>query len=111
MSRAGASGIVTENLGLAQQETTIQALKPEPNTNLIAQRSLIPLIEHSFVSLTPETCEIVLVAKVFAVATDATCRNHAETSGLKERWLDRPVLGFEGEEKGSDADLILLDGP
>ncbi|KAH6689797.1 hypothetical protein F5X68DRAFT_167385 [Plectosphaerella plurivora] len=111
MSRSGASGIVTEDLAPPQGQTTVAALKPEPNTNLMFQRSLIPLIEHTFGGLSPKANEVVLVTKVFAVAGLATHRNPSLDRNLRARWLDRPVLSFDDVGLTSNTDLISLNGP
>lgn len=111
MSRAGASGIVTEHLVEGQGQTTVEALKPEANTNLLAQRSLIPLIEHTIADVSQEAEDIVLVTKVFAIAGHSTCRNHTKARSLRDRWLDRPILSFGSARTSLSADLISLQGP
>ncbi|KAJ0426613.1 hypothetical protein BJY00DRAFT_322829 [Aspergillus carlsbadensis] len=66
LSEQGASGIATNRSGFSQ----VSALKPEPNTNLMRQRTLIPLIEHEVDNIDPD-CRLTLVTKVFAISKDA----------------------------------------
>lgn len=110
MSRSGASGIVTEPIPSNRGQTTVRALKPEPNTNLMVQQSLIPLIEHNIAGIS-QGAEVTFVTKVFAVARDATCQNHSQPRSLRDRWLDRPIICLNGDEERLDRDLITLDSP
>lgn len=108
LSHAGASGIV----GKARREggdvsIEHEAMKPDSNTNIMSQRTLIPLIRgETFDTSTGE--EIVLVTNVFAVS--ALGRGKAKRT-LRERWLDMPRI-FREEERSVEAeDVIMLDFP
>lgn len=110
LSKAGVSGI----RGIASQDTgaaitTVhEAMKPDSNTNLTAQRTLIPVTTHEIFDF-DSMSEVELVTSVFAVAAS----NDANVGGktLRERWLDFPKIHrrqstlLENKE-----DVIILDG-
>lgn len=106
LSTSGASGVATELHG--DKTTTVAALKPEPNTNIMVQRSLIPLIENNIPWVQTDS-EVVLVAKVFAIASNSGNSNGLDDRTLKQRWLDRPVVSFDGKERGGSKDYISLE--
>ncbi|GFF32206.1 streptothricin hydrolase [Aspergillus udagawae] len=87
LSAAGASGV----RGMAMGRTEHEALKPDSNTNLMAQRTLIPVVRHE---IDCDSQQVVLVTAVFAVATTQD-QSHRS---LRERWKDFPrvVLGADG---------------
>ncbi|KAF4956407.1 hypothetical protein FSARC_11610 [Fusarium sarcochroum] len=91
LSEQGASGIATSTLALASGQTTVSALKPEPNTNLMRQRTLIPIAEHTINNLEAST-EIVLVTKVFAISKHANGGWQRRGKNLQDRWLDKPEI-------------------
>ncbi|KAI8661125.1 hypothetical protein NCS55_00981700 [Fusarium keratoplasticum] len=98
LSEQGASGITTNVLA----GTTVSPLKPEPNTNLMRQRTLIPTIEHTIDG--SESGEIILVTKVFAISREANGGWKNQGASLRERWLDEPVIDV-GDTK-PDGDFI-----
>ncbi|KAL3442740.1 hypothetical protein BJX65DRAFT_321142 [Aspergillus insuetus] len=105
LSPAGASGIVgTARASSGQNITTEhEALKPDSNTNLIAQRTLIPVIKHEIFDLEPGD-EIELVTKAFSVSTPLSKEVRVE------RWLDAPNVVVRGQEsKAGSGDVILLN--
>ncbi|KAL4882579.1 hypothetical protein BJY04DRAFT_217076 [Aspergillus karnatakaensis] len=89
LSEQGASGIVTNIL----PHTTVSALKPEPNTNLMRKRTLIPLVETMINGIGQEE-EIVLVTKVFAISQEANGGWKRHGKSLRERWVDQPELSL-----------------
>lgn len=94
LSAAGSSGI--KDLAHAPEINTIGvALKPDANTNLISQRTLIPMLKSrlKFGGKTGKRCHV-LVVGVFAIAAKA---NGLRVSGeeLKRRWEDVPIVALE----------------
>ncbi|KAL2867383.1 glycoside hydrolase family 154 protein [Aspergillus lucknowensis] len=106
VSHAGASGVVgsarvLSSTGTADEATEHEALKPDSNTNLMAQRTLIPVSRQEVFDF-EEGSEIVLVTRVFA-----------QTSGgkgqqLRQRWLDVPRVRVDGLPVDGE-DVIILD--
>jgi hypothetical protein len=105
LSQAGASGVIgTSRVSSGQSiATEHEALKPDSNTNLIAQRTLIPAVRHGVFDL-EQGNEIELVTKVFAVSTPLS-------KGIRvERWLDVPNVCLRGQEsKAGSGDVMVLD--
>lgn len=93
VSDAGASGIYQ----LSPTNATGVVLKPDANTNLITQRSLIPTIQqkHTF---TKESNELLIVVAVFAMSTKLGALSIEE---ITQSWHDKPVVCFDAKtEKG-----------
>ena len=111
LSAAGASGI----RGIASQTTgaaitTVhEAMKPDSNTNLTAQRTLIPVTTHEIFDF-DSMSEIELVTSVFAVASS----NDANVGGrtLQERYSDFPRIHIRSRKTSleTNEDGIILDG-
>ncbi|KAJ4264421.1 hypothetical protein NW762_005621 [Fusarium torreyae] len=101
LSEQGASGIATNTINTASGQTTVSALKPEPNTNLMRQRTLIPIAEHKINNLKAGT-DIVLVTKVFAISQHANGGWQRGVNSLQERWLDRPEVYVGDKAVGQD---------
>lgn len=97
-SPAGSSGIIstiTARSGI-QIKTDASALKPEANTNIVAPRSLIPLVSWS--ATDAEKCdEFLLSSRIFARSSDSALKNLAGTSPLTA-WLDRPCLSANNKD-------------
>ncbi|KAH8736578.1 hypothetical protein BGZ61DRAFT_490199 [Ilyonectria robusta] len=91
MSSSGMSGVSTELLLPSIGTTSVTSFKPEPNTNLMACRTLIPLIEQNILGL-EEGEEVILVTKVFAVSKEANGGWKKAGKSVQERWLDQPQL-------------------
>jgi hypothetical protein len=98
LSEQGASGITTNVLA----GTTVSPLKPEPNTNLMRQRTLIPTIEHTIDG--SGSGEIILVTKVFAISRKANGGWKNQGASLRDRWVNEPVIDM-GDTK-SNGDFI-----
>ena len=111
LSAAGVSGIrgtASQTTGAAIA-TVHDAMKPDSNTNLTAQRTLIPVTTHEIFDI-DSISEIELVTSVFAIAMS----NDANVDGrtLRERWLDFPRIHIRGRESSLEAneDAIIFDG-
>ncbi|KAK0385388.1 hypothetical protein NLU13_7864 [Sarocladium strictum] len=107
LSSAGASGIVSyRSGGLANNwpQPELSAMKPDANTNLACQRTLLPVVENSFVGGLDEGTEIVLVGCYFAMSTGSAASGgwKEDEKSLAQRWMDRPLVNLE------DMDSIAL---
>ncbi|ELQ34685.1 hypothetical protein M0657_005911 [Pyricularia oryzae] len=93
LSSAGASGIRTETL-LDGNRTRCYPLKPDSNTNLACQRTMIPAVDHEIdvggeASASREPV-VVLITKAFAISSEANGARKLTGKSLKERWEDVP---------------------
>ncbi|KAL2810506.1 hypothetical protein BJX63DRAFT_401706 [Aspergillus granulosus] len=105
LSPCGASGVVGTARVFSGSDVTTEhdALKPDSNTNLIAQRTLIPTVRHRVFDF-EEGSAIELVTHVFAVSTPLSREVGAE------RWLDVPRVNVGGQKPSkANADLIFLE--
>ncbi|TLD34259.1 hypothetical protein PspLS_00316 [Pyricularia sp. CBS 133598] len=93
LSSAGASGIRTETL-LSGGRTRCYPLKPDSNTNLACQRTMIPVVDHDIeveAGTSPSKEPVaVLVTMVFAISLEANGGRKLTGKSLKERWEDVP---------------------
>jgi len=117
-SEQGASGIVAGQVPNSHSSPVdVDILKPDPNTNLMRNRALIPCIRttiaplgnSSDASTSNSHLEIVQVAKIFAISAEANgSRGLLSTSpSLKERWLDRPQIhSFDAPQYQMDRPCI-----
>lgn len=103
-SRHGASGIVSQVLSSLSTTTTTSAMKPDANTNVAQQRTLIPISSCSVIGGLKEGTEIMVVSYVFAIASEANggCGREAD---LKKLWLKMPKV----EVDGSGKEVIVVD--
>ncbi|KAL2819745.1 hypothetical protein BJX63DRAFT_381590 [Aspergillus granulosus] len=108
LSEQGASGIATMRLQSSYHQTTVSALKPEPNTNVMRQRTLIPLVEHEVDSIS-QSGEIILITKVFAISREANGGWKKRGKSLKDRWLNQPSIPFGGIQPLGKAYLTVLE--
>lgn len=83
-STAGASGVV--DLGEQMKGRTF-VLKADPNTNLMASRTVIPAVEYSI----KQGEDALLVTGVFGVAASADLGHRA----VCEMWMNRPELSID----------------
>ncbi|KAH8819896.1 hypothetical protein F5884DRAFT_29030 [Xylogone sp. PMI_703] len=108
LSNAGASGVAELQNRVEQERSTISMgvrhsyrsyiLKPDPNTNLVAPRTLIPTILHHFQHHDPnnhqsgDDCdEAWLVTGVFAITSSAGLN----PASIRKMWQDKPGLDSE----------------
>ena len=95
LSRAGASGVVGEIIcDKVQVRAGSSALKPDSNTNLACQRTLMPVVEHDVQGMEAGT-EVVLIGYYFAMSTAANGGWQSKGHSLKRRWLDRPSISLD----------------
>lgn len=117
-SDAGASGIRSVMLPTSagsgrspgKISTTGQVLKPDANTNLIWQRTLIPTIRSETRVLHPGD-NSQLVSAVFAVARTSDRTDQYDALDLQKLWEDVPVVragGLSSRVDRNDQDYIDL---
>lgn len=99
LSSAGASGICTETMPWSngiEAKLEHSSLIPDSNTNIMAQRTAIPVVKSEMFDLEADST-FTFITKVFAVSTSAASKTEF-TSGkkLSERWLDVPRIFLEG---------------
>lgn len=101
LSDAGASGVADLSAGARRQppinpihtgrESRSHLLRPDSNTNLVAQRTRIPALHHHFHCSQSGDTEAWLITGVFAVANSSGLDNPS----IRELWLDKPRLDVE----------------
>lgn len=109
LSVAGAtglsSGLTTDSASYA---TKTQALKPDANTNLAHQRTLIPVITRDVERDIQANEEFVFVTRVFAISATAN-GNRRVSATLEDRWEDMPRVLLSGSSgANSDDECIIL---
>lgn len=91
LSHAGGSGIVAQRPHVSELAVSCSPLKPDSNTNLAYQRSLIPVVMHDMARRLEPGFEIVLATYVFAVSATANGRTSGNPS-ISRRWASRPNI-------------------
>lgn len=96
-SSAGATGIRGQILPL-QGNTNIKvatghrALIPNSNTNIMAQRTIMPIVTHDISGVTSDS-ELIFITHVFAISAIAAKAKGFDRSGvLRERWASMPHI-------------------
>jgi hypothetical protein len=87
--------------------TSCQALKPDSNTNLACQRTLIPTISHEATGGLAAGTEFLFVEYFFAISALSNGGFKDNGRSLKDRWLDRPTVRL-GQESGEEAIVLEL---
>ncbi|KFY17138.1 hypothetical protein V492_00871 [Pseudogymnoascus sp. VKM F-4246] len=101
LSDAGASGIADLSAGSGKRppidpvhggrECQSELLRPDSNTNLVAQRTRIPALHHHFSQVYGNSSEAWLVTGVFAVSSSSGL----DRASIRELWQDKPHLDVE----------------
>lgn len=105
VSYAGASGIAYLRPSSSARGIV---LKPDANTNLITQRTLIPTVrqELTFTAADEEGKEVVLlVVGVFAVDTKGV----EDLGNMWRSWNDKPVVMLSGESREMAEECIVVE--
>lgn len=102
VSSAGASGIAQ----LVPLSAKGVVLKPDPNTNLISPRTLIPTVQQKFEFSNPSD-ELTIVVAVFAVNSRGT---ELDTNEVLRKWEDKPVVSFSSIDQRHSEECILIRG-
>ncbi|KAF2635395.1 hypothetical protein P280DRAFT_536273 [Massarina eburnea CBS 473.64] len=99
-SNAGASGIChLSSHGLLEEQVESRVLKPDANTNLMWQRTLIPTINiqlHGFAAGT----ELSFTTGVFALARRFGQEEKYEAAHIGTKWEDTPIVCRRSEVNG-----------
>jgi hypothetical protein len=102
---AGASGIRV--IGEVGEGTKGEVLKPDSNTNLLVQRSLIPTIQTPIIKpdndVSGDVREVVIATAVFAVTSSKLSANE-----MRRRWFDYPKLVTGGTGRDVEGDHIQI---
>ncbi|KAM0425901.1 hypothetical protein ACHAPT_008839 [Fusarium lateritium] len=110
-SKDGISGIAIETLIESQKaEVSSSALKPDANTNLVRQRTLIPTASVSLPEHLSEGTELILMASVFAISSTPNANWESRGTSLKQRWLDRPQVDLKLLKQHFGQGIIVIDG-
>ncbi|RSL86957.1 hypothetical protein CDV31_016330 [Fusarium ambrosium] len=108
-SQDGVSGIVVETIiGSEKAAVSTSALKPDANTNLVRQRTLIPTASISVPEQLAEGTEMIIMTSVFAISTRSDRKWESDGASLKQRWLDRPKLDLKALKQNFDPATIVL---
>jgi hypothetical protein len=130
LSQAGVSGIVSEAVRRRSGESSWsssgtvasvehEAMKPDSNTNLLSQRTLVPVAKLGLLDIEAGE-EIVLVTRVFAIAAEPSRAQRDDSAAdgraggriqwpVRERWLDVPKVQLGGISGERSRDVIALD--
>ncbi|KAJ5652706.1 hypothetical protein N7507_010132 [Penicillium longicatenatum] len=110
LSTAGASGLsVNEMEGPSPALfTNASALKPDANTNLVHQRTLIPTIARDISRDIQAGEEFVFVTSIFAVSSTANSNRRSRKS-VADRWANQPRLVMSKLFSIPSGDYIILD--
>lgn len=90
VSKAGASGIVDFTPQTYDATSRGDVMRPDPNTNIITTKTMIPNIRHDRKCL--DAGGTIIASGIFAVAGKAGTMKE-----LEARWLRRPSLSFTNE--------------
>lgn len=102
-SNAGSTGIRSLISTLSHQSKA-EVLKPDSNTNLMWQRTLIPTITG--ITKIPPGSSTDLVTAVFAVARRNGFENEYSQGHVAEKWQDIPELSHPTKDKVPSSDFI-----
>jgi len=115
LAPAGATGIrgqVVPSQGSTKVRNTTGhcALIPDSNTNIMAQRTIMPIVTHDISGLMSNS-EVVCISYVFAISAIAAKAKGFDRSGvLRERWSDMPHIQIGDSntvESGCDSIILL----
>ena len=109
-SDAGASGVRMLRLQGEQQRPAImrqwaQSLKPDANTNLVWQRTLIPTVGVDAVARCSavDAGPVLFGCAVFALAlTEHRAETYTQRLDLEKSWMDTPIVGVGNENTNSN---------
>ncbi|KAJ5093868.1 hypothetical protein N7456_009729 [Penicillium angulare] len=111
LSTAGATGIsaLTSKSPAKSIHMHASALKPDANTNLAHQRTLIPTIALEAAHGIQKSDVLIVVTGVFGISSTANSDRRVERS-IAERWSDKPqVTTSDLFTSSSETDCIVLN--
>ncbi|KAE9372533.1 hypothetical protein N431DRAFT_545155 [Stipitochalara longipes BDJ] len=103
LSPAGVSGIVQLRVPSSSASMEGKALKPDSNTNLMFQRSVIPTVKQRYLLEESEE-KIQSVVAVFAISWKHVNLSAGE---IWELWKDKPVVRLDGASQKSVDEIII----
>jgi hypothetical protein len=89
VSSAGASGILTRTSFAGDMVSACYPLKPDANTNIACQRTLIPVAEHSVPRRLEVGETLVFTESIFAISS-ASCGTSGVKPCMDKCWGDTP---------------------
>ncbi|KAJ4259719.1 hypothetical protein NW762_007650 [Fusarium torreyae] len=100
-SKDGSSGITIEALSNGEKTPVSSfVLKPDSNTNIVRQRTLIPAVSVGMIGGLAENTEILLNSSVFAISSNHKGEeSYANGTSLKERWAAHPSIDLGSFDK------------
>lgn len=97
LSSAGVSGVLDlTNTSASKFEVSGEVLTPDPNTNLVARRTLIPTTRHS--GSLEAGASVILATAVFAISFKSTALSVEE---VQQRWGRQPSIAYEATGRWS----------
>lgn len=109
LSGAGASGIHTRQYSSFDVTLESNALKPDANTNLACQRTLIPVTTLGISQALDAESKITIIESVFAIDGTSIGKQKGDAlKSLEERWSDHPIVYLDGMGTIFD-DAIVVD--
>ncbi|KAJ4295529.1 hypothetical protein N0V90_007542 [Kalmusia sp. IMI 367209] len=105
-SNAGASGIrhIFPANGLSQYNGEV--LKPDSNTNLIWQRTLIPTMNMQTQPI-PASSNVIIVSAVFSIGRRNGLEREYDGIDIGQRWEDVPPVHFQHDETRTVEHILL----
>ncbi|KAL6917599.1 hypothetical protein ACHAPO_000592 [Fusarium lateritium] len=99
-SEDGCSGVSIEAL-LDRSKTSVESyvLKPDSNSNIVRQRTLIPVNGVSIPGGMEPGQEVWIKSSVFAISSKANGGISSDTSSLRDKWLSRPSIDVASIEQ------------
>jgi hypothetical protein len=111
-SNAGSSGIkplfLRPSSALEVSYTQCEVLKPDANTNLIWQRTLIPTTRRTL-SVLPKGKTTVFASAVFAISRRTGMEEQYDGLDIGGKWTDSPAICLPGEVPDCTYDHIRID--
>lgn len=105
LSAAGACGVVTESFASSSlaMSSRVAPMKPDSNTNLATQRTLIPTAEHAVEGKIDVGTEFFLLRHFFAISATANAGWQDRGVSLRKRWINRPRVSLSTIKQDSYA--------
>lgn len=105
-SNAGCSGIYSLKPDEGQVQSKGQVLKPDSNTNLVWQRTLIPTVDST--ATISAGASTTLQSAIFSVARREGLESEYDNMLIEDRWADVPRTHSSNLIKGPESDCILI---
>lgn len=115
LSMAGASGLLVAEteVSFPALSTNASALKPDANTNLVHQRTLIPTITRDVSRNVQAGEEFIFITSVFAISSTANSNrrsNRRSGKSIADRWADQPRLAISNISSIRSGEDFIISG-